>query len=88
MEAQAAALPCVCAEKNYPKEIAVTDLVRMIPLESGEKAWAEAICGIMTDPDRMKKRKSFDAYQEMKQYDRKMIAKRLYSILSDELRDQ
>ncbi len=81
MEAQAAGLPCICAEGRYPQEIAATDLVRMIPLEAGERAWAEAIGKIMRTPGLEDKRKAFQAETALKQFDQCYIARRLLQIL-------
>ena len=81
MEAQAAGLPCICAEGRYPQEIAATDLVRMIPLEAGERAWAEAIGEIMRTPGLEEKRMAFQAETALKQFDQGYIAQRLLQIL-------
>ncbi len=40
VEAQAAGLPCLISDR-VPEEIMITDLVCRIPLEKGEKKWAE-----------------------------------------------
>ena len=81
LEAQAAGLPCICAEGRYPQEIAATNLVRMIPLEAGERAWAEAIGKIMRTPGLEEKRMAFQAETALKQFDQCYIARRLLQIL-------
>lgn len=42
VEAQTAGLPCVVST-NVPKESAITDLVRFIPLENGANDWREQV---------------------------------------------
>ena len=49
MEAEGAGLPLICAEGRFPHELVVTDQVHMIPLEAGEKAWAETLIRTMED---------------------------------------
>lgn len=43
LEAQISGLPCVVSER-VPKEIALTDAVRFLPLKAGPEAWAAAFC--------------------------------------------
>lgn len=43
IEAQVSGLPCFTTEGSVSTECSVTDLVNYIPLESGAKAWADAI---------------------------------------------
>lgn len=45
LEAQISGLPCVVSER-VPKEIAVTDAVRFLPLDAGADTWADALCNI------------------------------------------
>ena len=48
MEAQAAALPCLCAEGRFPHEIKVTELVEMLPLENGADEWAKKLVDMLS----------------------------------------
>lgn len=45
IEAQASGIPVACSEGRFPKSIAVTPLVKYIPLEKGCSFWADACIG-------------------------------------------
>ena len=49
VEAQVSGLRCICADGNYPKEIAVTDLVEMLPLSVGSDVWALKVLTIQKE---------------------------------------
>ena len=45
IEAQTNGLPCVISDR-IPKDVHLTDLVTVLPLENREQAWVDAICGV------------------------------------------
>ena len=83
IEAQAARLPCICAEGNYPHEIALTELVHFLPLEAGEAAWANLLCTFMRDKKMPDNRRENQIDSEVEEFDKSHIAHMLHSYLTE-----
>ena len=85
MEAQAAGLPVICARDRYPREIAVSSLVKMIPLEVGAKAWAEEIVSIMNQEQNIDRAKRLqDLMPSLTCFDQIKVAQSLYEHLTSD----
>ena len=87
LEAQAAGLPCVCAQGRYPDEIAVTKLVHMIPLESGEQKWAEMLHQIWYQKDKIEIKRFEEIDPALVQYDTANLSIKLYRYLTGMMED-
>ena len=83
MEAQAAGLPCICAEGNYPHELAVTNQVRMLPLEAGENAWAMTIIEFMKEQSISREKWLHDHETNIAVFDQKYTANKLYEYMTN-----
>ena len=81
MEAQAAGLPCVCAEGRYPHELAVTDKFHMLPLEAGENAWAETIIELMKEQKYNREKWLQDHETDLAVFDQQYTANKLYEYI-------
>ena len=81
MEAQAAGLPCLCAEGRYPQEIQVTELVHMLPLESGPEEWAKKLIGILSGRPGDRAKWIQEHHTELLNFDQKRIAEKLLEYL-------
>ncbi len=82
IEAQASSLPCICAEGCYPDEIAVTDLVTFLSLESGAQVWAKKIIENWEQTAGNANRAERQATDRLMQIDVKSVAQQLYQYLT------